>query len=475
MQTIALPLGYAAPLRCVEVCLKQKSQEDTLPIYHCRSRKNKDSGRKRAESECVRVQCDNRREFCNAILFDSTGLAMDDGKISSNNSKENTDSRVQGPAMYKASDFCQELARLGSDFYTGVPDSVLKGLCNFLNSHPPKGGHIQAANEGGAIALAVGRYLATGRIPVVYMQNSGLGNAVNPLLSLADAEVYAIPMLLLIGWRGEPGGKDEPQHMKQGRITLDVLDTLGIPYGIAGLDWPQTVFELEMAYTAMRHHSHPYALVVQKGCLENEPSFAAAAPAPDALTRDTAIRVLVECADDNTAFIASTGLASRELYDIRTKSGEGHERDFLNVGAMGHASMIALGIAGAQPGRRVVCLDGDGALLMHMGSLPIIGQQAPANLTHVLLNNGVHDSVGGQPNAVGVIDPAEVAAACGYKRIFQATSEHGLRETAGAALSVPGPVFWDVRLTGRGHGQPGRPSIPCATMAQQFGDFLRMT
>jgi phosphonopyruvate decarboxylase len=372
---------------------------------------------------------------------------------------------------YTAAEFCRELSRLGSDFSTGVPDSSLGGLCAFLQAHPPRGGHVQVANEGGAIALAAGRHLAAGTIPVVYMQNSGLGNAINPLLSLADPDVYAIPMLLLVGWRGEPETRDEPQHRKQGRTTIPLLDAMDIPHGILDADWRAAVRELETAYAAMKERSRPYALLVRKTAFAIDPSVSPAASQD--LKRREAIRIILDHAGGDAAFVASTGFAGRELYDLREERSEGHERDFLNVGAMGHASMLALGIADALPDRRVVCLDGDGALLMHLGALAIVGEQSPPNLTHILLNNGTHDSVGGQPNAAMRVDLAAVAGQCGYARTYRAATECELHAAAPAALAVTGPAFLSVRIARRTANKPGRPAIPLASMAQQFQGAMR--
>lgn len=374
--------------------------------------------------------------------------------------------------MYKAADFCRELARLGTDFFTGVPDTVIENLCNYLNGNPPAGGHVQAANEGGAVGLAAGRYLATGKIPAVYMQNSGLGNAVNPLLSLADREVYALPLLLLVGWRGQPGRHDEPQHLKQGRVTEALLAAMEIPWSVAGPDWDETAAAVATAYDAMRARPGPYALLFPKGCFEPEPAAPDAGYGTEGLTRENAIAIIAERAGGGAAVVASTGMGPRELYELRERLGEGHERDFLNAGAMGHASMIALGIARARPERRVVCLDGDGALLMHLGALAVAGGSGCRNLVHFLLNNGVHDSVGGQPNLAMRVDLAEVAAACGYRRVFRIENGEALRNGLDEIFAAEGPVFAEVRLARGFRKDLGRPGIPFATAGEQFREFL---
>lgn len=372
--------------------------------------------------------------------------------------------------MYEAAEFCRELERLGSDFYAGVPDTVIMNLCNYIFENPPAGGQVIAANEGGAVGLAAGHYLATGKIPVVYMQNSGIGNAVNPLLSMADREVFAIPMLLLVGWRGEPGTKDEPQHMKQGRVSQALFDSLEIPCGVIGPDWNETKKELERAYEAMRANPGPYALLVRNGCFTPTPAVKAGYAA--GMTREEAIRIIIDCFGDKTAFVASTGMGPRELYELRDALGQPHERDFLNAGAMGHASMIAAGAAMGRPDRTVVCLDGDGAIFMHLGALPLIPTLGCKNLVHVLLNNGVHDSVGGQPNMAAAVDAASLAGDAGYKRIYRTDDADELRKIMLECRSGGGPLFVEVKLARGFRKDLGRPKIPFAEAARQFREFL---
>lgn len=374
--------------------------------------------------------------------------------------------------MFTAAAFCRELDILGAGLYTGVPDSVIQNFCNFLFHSPPVGGHVQAANEGGAVGLAAGNYFATGKIPIVYMQNSGLGNAVNPLLSLADAEAYAVPMLLLIGWRGEPGGKDEPQHMKQGRITPALLDAMGIPHGIIDPDWGKTTVALRRAFDFLTKNNAPCALLVRKGCFAPEPPVCAVAGRGE-MTREDAIRILVESSGDQTVFVASTGMGARELYELREMRGQPHHRDFLNVGAMGHASMIAAGAALGQRNRRVVCLDGDGALLMHLGVMPLIPALGLNGFVHVLLNNGTHDSVGGQPNSAMRADMAGIARTVGYDHAFTVATEDDAREVFQAALVSGGTSFLDIHLKEGHRGNVGRPLIPLPDAARQFREFLQ--
>lgn len=314
--------------------------------------------------------------------------------------------------MVAADRFVASLIKSGVAFFTGVPDSLLKSFCAYVTD-TCSANHIIAANEGGAIGLAAGHYLATGKPALVYMQNSGQGNAVNPLASLADPDVYSIPMVLLVGWRGEPGIKDEPQHIKQGKVTISLFETLGIPTEVlpddetAALELTQRVVEKAKA------ESRPVALIVRKGLfveykLQNKEADIST------LRREAAIEGVLSALPEDAVVVSTTGMISREVYEARERLGHGHERDFLTVGSMGHAIMIALGIAKAQPNRKVYCLDGDGASIMQMGNMAIVGQSGCENLTHIVLNNSAHDSVGGQPTVAGKIDFEKIAEELGY-------------------------------------------------------------
>lgn len=312
-----------------------------------------------------------------------------------------------------------EIQALGFNFFTGVPDSLLKDFCTILTQNAPAKSHIIAANEGNAIALGVGNYLASGRPPLIYMQNSGFGNAVNPLLSLADPEVYSIPMLIMIGWRGEPGIKDEPQHLKQGRVMKNLLESLEIPYFFFSKD--HSINEFQKAQELMVATSGPVVVLVSKDSFETV-SVTENAPEEKLLSREEAIKSVIELLDDNTSVVSTTGMASRELWEIRKESNKNLQKDFLTVGSMGHASSIALGINLARPDKKVLCLDGDGAALMHLGSFAISGVNAKGNFLHVVLNNGAHDSVGGQPTVAFDIDFCGIAKSCGYPNVSRATN-----------------------------------------------------
>jgi len=316
--------------------------------------------------------------------------------------------------MVDVSLFCREIERNGVDFFVGVPDSLLKNFCAYVTDHCGES-HVITANEGGAVGLAAGHYLATGKPALVYMQNSGQGNAVNPLASLADKDVYSIPIVLLIGWRGEPGVHDEPQHIKQGKITIALMKTLGIPVEIIPDDEKKAAAVVTRMVKLAKRESRPVALIVKKGLFA---PYALKKKNPDLakIKREAIIERLLKSFPRNAVIVSTTGMISREVYETRVRIGQGHERDFLTVGSMGHASQIALGIAKAQPKRPVVCLDGDGASIMQMGNMAIVGQSGCANLTHIVLNNAAHDSVGGQPTVGGVIDLKKIASACGYNK-----------------------------------------------------------
>ena len=332
---------------------------------------------------------------------------------------------------------CQRL--LGVEFFTGVPDSLLKSFCAYVTDKCGNN-HVIAANEGGAVALAAGHYLATGKPALVYMQNSGQGNAVNPLASLADPDVYSMPMILLVGWRGEPGVHDEPQHVKQGKVTISLFETLGIPTEILPDDDAAAADMARKMVEQAKAESRPVALVVRKG-LFAEYKLQNKKPDIAALPREQAIEDILKSLPEDAVVVATTGMISREVYETRERLGQDHSRDFLTVGSMGHAIMIALGIAKAQPNRRVFCLDGDGAGIMQMGNMAIAGQSGCANLTHIVLNNAAHDSVGGQPTVGGAIDLPAIAAACGYNRLGS-------------------PVFKEIKVAKGARKDLGRPKEP---------------
>jgi phosphonopyruvate decarboxylase len=359
--------------------------------------------------------------------------------------------------MIDAAAFLATLQRSGVGFFAGVPDSLLQPLCIQLSTTLPAERHVIAANEGSAVGLVAGYHLASGAVGCVYMQNSGLGNAVNPLTSLMDAEVYGIPALLLIGWRGELlDGKqvnDEPQHVKQGRITLDLLDCLGIPYVVLQAETADIESVVDHLVARARKESRPVALVVRKGTFggaeANVPGSAYS------LTREEGLKAVLACIPDDAVVVSTTGKASRELYEIRIGCQRQPNRDFLTVGSMGHALQIASGIALAKAEKTVVCIDGDGALIMHMGGMTTSAKLP--NILHVVMNNGGHESVGGQPTAGFAIDMPALARACGYAAAWRATEAAEIGHVLKAALSERRSSFVEVRVGLGARANLGRP------------------
>ena len=346
----------------------------------------------------------------------------------------------------------------GFEFFAGVPDSQLKALCSFLMDRygldPAR--HVIAANEGNAAALAAGYHLATGKVPVVYLQNSGLGNVVNPAASLLNEKVYAIPCLFIVGWRGEPGVHDEPQHLFQGEITLPLLDTLDIPYFVIGKDTTLEQVQAKLdEYRALFAQGKQAAFVVRKGALDYSGKTVYHNANP--MSREAAIGHIL-AASGNDLVVSTTGKASREVYELREVRGHGHGHDFLTVGSMGHSSSIALGIALQKPDRWVWCLDGDGAAIMHLGALALIGANRPANLIHIVLNNEAHESVGGMPTVAGKLDLPGIAKACGYPCALSADNPEGLKKALKTAREGKQLTFIEVKCALGARTDLGRPT-----------------
>ena len=305
------------------------------------------------------------------------------------------------------------LRREGIEFFVGVPDSYLNGFCNYLLEKVPEKNHMVAANEGNAIGIAAGYYFSTNKVPLVYMQNSGMGNAFNPIASLVDKNVYSVPLILLIGWRGEPGTGDWPQHKTQGEVTTKLLEILNIPYVVAEDNDDLLEDQIKWAVRLARISKGPVAVIAKKGVFAGGKK----SNIPDdryPLSREEAIEVILDTLPEDTVYVATTGRATRELYFLRERRKEGHEHDFLNVGAMGPASSVALGLAASNRARQVVCLDGDCSALMHMGAFSMVSKMDVPNLMHVVLNNGAHESVGGQPSAGYFVDFTCIAKGAGY-------------------------------------------------------------
>ncbi len=368
--------------------------------------------------------------------------------------------------------FYDTLASNDINFYAGVPDSLLKNLCAYITDHADAAHNIIAANEGGAMGLAAGHYLATGQIPVVYMQNSGEGNIINPLASLTDPDVYNIPILLIIGWRGEPGVHDEPQHVKQGKVTLPLLDTMGIKYEVVSDDQIACEDLIQCAVNYMQKTKECFALVIRKGTFEDY-KLQNVDKNDLTLSREDAIQTVAAALGEKDAIVSTTGMISRELFEYRTAKNEGHERDFLTVGSMGHASQIALGIALEKKDRRIWCFDGDGASIMHMGSMAIVAQKAPKNFVHVVFNNGAHDSVGGQPTVGLKIDLPAIAKAVGYKAIYSCNNKEDLQELLENMKDQEGPILLQVCVKKGNRKDLGRPTTTPIQNKEALMDFLR--
>lgn len=314
--------------------------------------------------------------------------------------------------MIDTKKFYNTLIKNSFDYFVGVPDSLLKEFCLCINDLS-KNNHIITANEGNAVAIASGYNIATSKYGVVYMQNSGLGNIVNPLLSLADEKVYNIPMLFIIGYRGEPNVKDEPQHIKQGELTLPLLDTLGIKYFILNEDYEE---QIKQCYDYIKQTEKSIALVVKKDTFSKyEKDFVS--NNNNSLSREEALEIIINNLDNNDFIVSTTGKTSREIFEIREKNKTDHSKDFLTVGSMGHTSSLALGIS-LNTDKNIYCIDGDGAFIMHMGGLAIAIQNAKDNFKYILINNGCHESVGGQPTIAYNIDIEKILLGFGFKKVF---------------------------------------------------------
>ena len=370
--------------------------------------------------------------------------------------------------------FFQNLIKCDINFFSGIPDSLLKNICAYITDNTESKNHIIAANEGNALALGIGYYLASGKLPLIYMQNSGLGNIVNPLLSLADPDVYSVPMLLMIGWRGEPNVKDEPQHKKQGRVTLDMLEAMEVPYKILSIDTSdeQAKEIIKQANEEALKNNAPYAIVVKKDSF-SEYKLKKDETANLPLLREDAIKIIVDNLNDSDVVVSTTGVASRELFEYREQLKQGHEKDFLTVGGMGHANQIALGIALQKPNRKVFCLDGDGAALMHMGSMAINGNIKCDNFKHIIFNNGAHDSVGGQPTVGYTTNFQSIAKASGYDLVLQAETNKEVVKCIEDLKVFKGKVFLEIKVKKGFRKDLGRPTTTPKENKQNLMKFIK--
>lgn len=371
--------------------------------------------------------------------------------------------------------FFEEVKKSGINFFTGVPDSLLKDICAYITSNTDERQHVIAANEGNAIGLAVGHYLATKSPALVYLQNSGLGNIINPLTSLADSAVYGIPMLIMIGWRGEISEEgiqinDEPQHIKQGQITCNQLEVLKIPYII--IDSNSNIENIVTKLVELSNATNnPVVLLVRKGAFNEYQLCEDSVSNSDLLTREDIISNLLRFIPNDIPVISTTGMTSRELFELRLKSKSGNFRDFLTVGGMGHASSIATGIALSMSANKILCLDGDGAFLMHMGSLAISARQK--NLIHIVLNNGAHDSVGGQPTFASSMSLTDIAKGSMYDFIFQADNLLDIEKIMPELFNLKGSVFFEIKCKKGYRSNLSRPNKKPSENKLDFMSFLK--
>ena len=361
---------------------------------------------------------------------------------------------------------------IGSDFYTGVPDSQLKALCNYLMSTygiDPKH-HVIAANEGNCTALAAGYHLATGKVPVVYMQNSGEGNIINPVASLLNDKVYAIPVVFIVGWRGEPGIHDEPQHIYQGEVTVKLLEDMGITPFIIGKDTTDDEVKAAMDdFRTILATGKDVAFVIRKDALTDAPKVEY--KNENTMVREEIIQHIVRASGEDP-IVSTTGKASRELFETRVANGQSHQYDFLTVGSMGHSSSIALGVAINKPEKRIWCVDGDGAVLMHMGAMAVIGSNKPTNLIHVVINNSAHETVGGMPTVAADIDLVKIALACGYPNAVCVDTFEDLDKELEIAKERKELSLIEVKCSIGARENLGRPTTTALENKQNFMKYL---
>lgn len=373
--------------------------------------------------------------------------------------------------MIRPEYFIEKLKENGIDCFAGVPDSLLKNICAYITDHCDARHHIITANEGAAVGLAAGHYLATGKPACVYMQNSGEGNIINPLASLTDPEVYNIPVLLLIGWRGRPGSHDEPQHVKQGKVTTGLLNAMGINFDVLSKDEDKAEKQIFYAVKALQNEE-VYALVIEKDTFDDY-KLQNVEKNDLMMSREEAIQTVAAALGEKDCVVSTTGMISRELFEYRTTMNQGHERDFLTVGSMGHASQIALGIAMDQPNRRIWCFDGDGAIIMHMGSMAIVASKKPKNYIHVVFNNGAHDSVGGQPTVGLNIDLPRIARAVGYKHTYSVSTKGDLTDVLKEIKIQDGLSLLEIKVKKGNRIDLGRPTTTPIQNKEALMKFLQ--
>lgn len=371
----------------------------------------------------------------------------------------------------KACELLKQIEERGIDTIAGVPDSTLKQFCDGIQNYKGALTHYVTANEGAAVGVAIGSFLASGKPACVYMQNSGIGNAVNPLASLANGDVYGVPILFIVGWRGEPGVKDEPQHVFQGKITCELFDTLAVPYRVVDKDTTDEEMRqiLDEAFAVLRENRQ-YAIIVKKGTFEKADPFVW--KNGNQMVREAVLGRILEILPEDAVIVSTTGKISRELYEQSNQINGNHDQIFMTVGGMGHASMIAFGIAQKRPDKKVLCIDGDGAVLMHMGALPFIASQAPANFYHIVINNQAHESVGAMPTGCQQADFAQIAGAAGYVRSEKLESMEALDQIAEAMMKENGPILFEIPVSLDARADLGRPKESARENKEEFMRFL---
>lgn len=371
----------------------------------------------------------------------------------------------------KACELLKQIEERGIDTIAGVPDSTLKQFCDGIQNYKGALAHYVTANEGAAVGVAIGSFLASGKPACVYMQNSGIGNAVNPLASLANGDVYGVPILFIVGWRGEPGVKDEPQHVFQGKITCELFDTLAVPYRVVDKDTTDEEMRqiLDEAFAVLRENRQ-YAIIVKKGTFEKADPFVW--KNGNQMVREAVLGRILEILPEDAVIVSTTGKISRELYEQSNQINGNHDQIFMTVGGMGHASMIAFGIAQKRPDKKVLCIDGDGAVLMHMGALPFIASQAPANFYHIVINNQAHESVGAMPTGCQQADFARIAGAAGYVRSEKLESMEALDQIAEAMMKENGPILFEIPVSLDARADLGRPKESARENKEEFMKFL---
>ncbi len=363
---------------------------------------------------------------------------------------------------------------IGADFYTGVPDSQLKALCNYLMGTygiDPKH-HVIAANEGNCTALAAGYHLATNKVPVVYMQNSGEGNIINPVASLLNDKVYAIPVVFIVGWRGEPGIHDEPQHIYQGEVTVKLLEDMDIkPFIITKDTTDDEVASAMQEFRDILATGKDVAFVIGKGALSTDVTVEY--KNDNKMVREEIIRHIVKVSGEDP-IVSTTGKASRELFETRVANKQSHKYDFLTVGSMGHSSSIALGVAINKPNTKIWCIDGDGAVLMHMGSMAVLGANSPKNMVHIVINNGAHETVGGMPTVASKIDLVGVAKACGYPYAVCVDTFEALDRELEAAKERDELSLIEVKCSIGAREDLGRPTTTAIENKERFMEYIKI-